>query len=94
MRILFTGGSGKASRHAITYLRDQGHRVTNLDWMVSEVPSINTLKVDLTDAGQVFNACQAYAEFDELEPGTGMPRYDAIVYFAAILHWPDNETCR
>ncbi|MGP9645023.1 MULTISPECIES: NAD-dependent epimerase/dehydratase family protein [unclassified Halomonas] len=97
MRILFTGGSGKAGRHVTAYLRDQGHSVTNLDWVVSDVPGITTLKVDLTDAGQVFNACQAYANFDELEPSTGMPRYDAIVHFAAIpaiLHRPDNETYR
>lgn len=97
MRILFTGGSGKAGRHATAYLRDQGHRVTNLDWVTSDVPGIATLKTDLTDAGQVFNACQAYAGFDELEPGTGVPRYDAIVHFAAIpaiLHRPDNETYR
>ncbi|MGO3057345.1 NAD-dependent epimerase/dehydratase family protein [Halomonas sp. AOP43-A1-21] len=97
MRILFTGGSGKAGRHATAYLRDQGHSITNLDWVASDVPGITTLKVDLTDAGQVFNACQAYATFDELEPGTGMPRYDAIVHFAAIpaiLHRPDNETYR
>lgn len=97
MRLLFTGGSGKAGRHATAYLRDQGHRVTNLDWVDSDVPGITTLKIDLTDAGQVFNACQAYAGMDELEPGTGIPRYDAIVHFAAIpaiLHRPDNETYR
>ena len=97
MRLLFTGGSGKAGRHATAYLRDQGHRVTNLDWVASDVPGITTLKIDLTDAGQVFNACQAYADFDELEPGNGVPRYDAIVHFAAIpaiLHRPDNETFR
>ncbi len=97
MRLLFTGGSGKAGRHATAYLRDQGHRVTNLDWVDSDVPGITTLKIDLTDAGQVFNACQAYAGMDELEPGTGVPRYDAIVHFAAIpaiLHRPDNETYR
>ena len=97
MRLLFTGGSGKAGRHATAYLRDQGHSVTNLDWVASDVPGIKTLKIDLTDAGQVFNACQAYADFDELEPGTGVPRYDAIVHFAAIpaiLFPPDNETFR
>lgn len=97
MRLLFTGGSGKAGRHATAYLRDQGHRVTNLDWVASDVPGITSLTIDLTDAGQVFNACQAYADYDELEPGTGVPRYDAIVHFAAIpaiLHRPDNETFR
>ncbi|ART63822.1 NAD-dependent epimerase/dehydratase family protein [Kushneria marisflavi] len=97
MRILFTGGSGKAGRHATAFLRDQGHQVTNLDCMRSDTPGIATLITDLTDAGQVFNACQAYASLDELEPGTGVPRYDAIVHFAAIpaiLHRPDNETYR
>ncbi|MFC0336470.1 Nucleoside-diphosphate-sugar epimerase [Kushneria avicenniae] len=97
MRILFTGGSGKAGRHATAYLRDQGHQVTNLDWAPCNVPGIATLTTDLTDAGQVFNACRAYASLDELEPGTGVPHYDAIVHFAAIpaiLHRPDNETYR
>ncbi len=26
-RILFTGGAGKAGRHAVPYLLDRGHRV-------------------------------------------------------------------
>lgn len=97
MRILFTGGSGKAGRHATAYLRDQGHQVTNLDWAPCDVPGIAHLTTDLTDAGQVFNACRAYATLDELEPGNGVPHYDAIVHFAAIpaiLHRPDNETYR
>lgn len=31
MRILFTGGSGKAGRHAIAYLLAQEHRVLNVE---------------------------------------------------------------
>jgi len=95
MRILFTGGSGKAGRHAVPYLLDKGHQVTNLDLVPLNHPGVRNLRVELTDAGQVFNACAAYASFDELEPGTGVPRYDAIVHFAAIpciLIRPDNET--
>lgn len=95
MRILFTGGSGKAGRHAVPYLLDKGHQVTNLDLVPLDHPGVHNLRVELTDAGQVFNACAAYASFDELEPGTGVPRYDAIVHFAAIpciLIRPDNET--
>ena len=95
MRIFFTGGSGKAGRHAIPYLLEQGHRVTNADLVKFDHPGVNNLRVELTDAGQVFNALSAYAGFDELEPGTGVPRYDAIVHFAAIpciLIRPDNET--
>ena len=95
MRILFTGGSGKAGRHAVPYLLDKGHQVTNLDLVPLDHPGVHNLRVELTDAGQVFNACAAYASFDELEPGAGVPRYDAIVHFAAIpciLIRPDNET--
>lgn len=95
MRILFTGGSGKAGRHAVPYLLEQGHRVTNADLVPLDHPDVNNLRVELTDAGQVFNALSAYAGFDELEPATGVPRYDAVVHFAAIpciLVRPDNET--
>lgn len=31
MRVLFTGGSGKAGKHAVPYLVEQGHRVLNFD---------------------------------------------------------------
>ncbi|MBI1416379.1 MAG: NAD-dependent epimerase/dehydratase family protein [Limimaricola sp.] len=95
MRIIFTGGSGKAGRHAVPYLIEQGHQVTNLDLVPLNYPGVRNLRCDLTDAGQVFNAFSAYAGFDELEPGTGVPKYDAIVHFAAIpciLIRPDNET--
>ena len=97
MRILFTAGSGKAGKHAIPYLIEQGHRVTNLDLVPLEAEGVHNLRCDLTDAGQVFNAASAYSDFDELELGTGVPRYDAIVHFAAvprILLQPDNETYR
>ncbi len=97
MRVFFTGGSGKAGRHAISHLVACGHRVVNGDLMPLGVPGVADLRVDLTEPGQVFNALSAYAGFDELEPGTGVPRYDAVVHFAAIpaiLIRPDNETFR
>ena len=31
MRVLFTGGSGKAGKHVVAYLAAQGHRVLNVD---------------------------------------------------------------
>ena len=95
MRIFFTGGSGKAGRYAIPFLLEQGHQVTNADLVPLDHPGVDNLRVDLTDAGQVFNALTAYANFAEMDPGTGVPRYDAIVHFAAIpriLLRPDNET--
>ena len=97
MRVFFTGGSGKAGRHAIAHLVEQGHRVVNGDLVPLGLPGVSDLRLDLTDAGQVFNALSAYAGFDELEPGTGVPSYDAVVHFAAIpaiLVRPDNETFR
>jgi len=97
MRILFTGGSGKAGRYAIRHLADLGHRVVNADLVPAGQPGVKDLRIDLTDAGQVFDALSGYADYDELEPGTGVPRYDAVVHFAAIpaiLHRSDNETYR
>ncbi len=97
MCILFTGGSGKAGRHVMPILRDAGHSLLNLDLAPIGLPGIPDLQVDLTDAGQVFNAMRAYGDFPDLEPGTGMPGFDAVVHFAAvprILLKPDNETYR
>jgi len=97
MRILFTGGSGKAGKHVIPYLLDQGHRVLNVDLVPLLHPGVDNLIADITDSGQMFNAMSSYAGFDELEPGKGVPKFDAVVHFAAvprILINPDNETFR
>lgn len=96
-RIFFTGGSGKAGRHVIPYLLDQGHRVMNVDLTPLNHPGVDNLTADITDSGQMFNAMSMYAGFDEMEPGTGVPAFDAVVHFAAvprILIKPDNETFR
>ncbi len=96
-RILFTGGSGKAGKHVIPYLLEQGHRVMNVDLAPLNLPGVDNLIADITDSGQMFNAMSSYAGFDELEPGTGVPKFDAVVHFAAvarILINPDNETFR
>lgn len=97
MRILFTGGSGKAGKYVIPYLLDQGHKVLNVDLTPLHHPGVNNLTADITDSGQMFNAMTSYTGFDELEPGTGVPKFDAVVHFAAvprILLKPDNETFR
>ncbi len=97
MRILFTGGSGKAGREVLPYLVAQGHRVMNVDLVAFDHPGVDNLIADITDSGQMFNAMSMYADFDELEPGTGVPAFDAVVHFAAIpriLIAPDNETFR
>ena len=97
MRILFTGGSGKAGRHVVPYLQDQGHRVVNVDLVPLDLPGVDNLKADITDSGQMFNALTQYADFDEMLVGKGVPKFDAVVHFAAIpriLIEPDNETFR
>jgi nucleoside-diphosphate-sugar epimerase len=97
MRILFTGGSGKAGRHAIPYLLEQGHQVLNVDKTPLDHPGVDNRIVDLTDAGQVFDVMQSYANLGELSPGGGVPKFDAVVHFAAIpriLIQSDNETFR
>ena len=97
MRILFTGGTGKAGKHVIPYLLEQGHRVLNVDLKPLEHPGVDNLVADITDSGQMFNAMSSYAGLDELEPGHGVPKFDAVVHFAAIpriLIKPDNETFR
>jgi nucleoside-diphosphate-sugar epimerase len=97
MRVFFTGGSGKAGRHAIPVLQAAGHEVTNIDLAPFPGPGVRTLHVDLADAGQVANAMVAYSDYADLDRGTGMRPYDAVVHFAAIpaiLFRPDNETYR
>ncbi len=97
MRIFFTGGAGKAGKVVVPYLLERGHRVVNIDLVPLDHPGVDNLIVDITDSGQVFNAMTSYANFDELVPGTGVPKFDAVVHFAAvprILINPDNETFR
>lgn len=94
-RIIFTGGSGKAGRHAIPYLLEQGHTVLNLDLKPFPDGLVPTLITDLTNSGEVFNALSQHFGFEGLETGEGVPKVDAVVHFAAvprILIQPDNTT--
>ncbi|MEP1575943.1 NAD-dependent epimerase/dehydratase family protein [Roseibium album] len=94
-RILFTGGSGKAGRHVVPYLLGRGHRVVNVDLTPLDHPGVDNLTADITQSGEMFNVMTSYANFDELEPGQGVPAFDAVVHFAAIpriLIHPDNKT--
>jgi nucleoside-diphosphate-sugar epimerase len=96
-RIFFTGGSGKAGKHVIAYLLEQGHKVMNVDLKPLDHPGVDNLVADIADSGQMFNAMSSYTGLDELELGTGVPKFDAVVHFAAvprILIKPDNETFR
>ena len=97
MRVLFTGGSGKAGPHAVAYLLSKGHRVLNVDLTPLEIDGVDNRIADITNAGQMFDVMSSYAGFDELDPGTGTPVFDAVVHFAAvprILITTDNECFR
>ncbi|MDA9329373.1 NAD(P)-dependent oxidoreductase [bacterium] len=97
MRILFTGGSGKAGKHCINYLVEHGHSLLNLDQVNLENPKVLTRFADITDAGQVFDVMGSYANYDELDKAIGIPKFDAVVHFAAIprlLMTSDNECYR
>jgi len=97
MRILFTGGSGKAGKHCVDYLLAQGHKILNLDQVDLNHPEVLTRFADITDAGQVYDVMSSYAHYDELESGQGVPKFDAVVHFAAIprlLFKSDNECYR
>jgi len=96
MRILFTGGSGKAGKHVVAYLAAQGHKVLNVDRVPLRMAGVGDLVADITDAGQMFNAMVTHIDGAELDGGAP-PKFDAVVHFAAIpalMLQPDNETYR
>ncbi len=96
-RIMFTGGSGKAGRHVVQYLVEQGHQVLNLDTKPLDNPKVRTLITDITDSGQVFNALSSYMGLHEFDPSLRPQPVDAVVHFAAIpriMIAPDNELFR
>jgi nucleoside-diphosphate-sugar epimerase len=94
-RIVFTGGSGKAGRHAIAHLQAKGHEILNVDLKRLDLPGVNTLFADLTKSGQAFNALTSHFGFDGYELGHAPHAPDAVVHFAAIprvLIEPDDAT--
>jgi UDP-glucose 4-epimerase len=94
-RIVFTGGSGKAGRHVVPWLKAKGHDILNVDLKPLDCPGVNTLIADVTDSGQVFNALSMHFGFAGFETGKGPAKVDAVVHFAAIprvLIQPDNVT--
>ena len=97
MRLLFTGGSGKAGKHCIDYLRDQGHTILNVDLIDLGHNSVQTRLADITDSGQIFDVMSSYANYHELDLEQGVPKFDAVIHFAAIprlMMTSDNECYR
>jgi len=94
-RIVFTGGTGKAGRHAVPHLAAKGYSILNVDLKPLDYPGVNTLIADMTDSGQVFNALTTHFGFEGFNDGAPPRAPDAVVHFAAIprvLIEPDNAT--
>jgi nucleoside-diphosphate-sugar epimerase len=84
-RIVFTGGSGKAGRHCIPELIKRGYEILNVDLTDFPDPDagVFTLKADLTDSGQVFNALTSHYNFSGYEGPHNASPPDAVIHFAA-----------
>jgi nucleoside-diphosphate-sugar epimerase len=96
MRVLFTGGSGKAGKHVVPYLVAQGHKVLNFDRTPLGLAGVHDLMGDICDAGQVYSAMRTHAGYEEMEDGAAK-LFDAVVHFAAVPRYgmvPDTETYR
>ena len=96
-KIFVTGGSGKAGKHLIQYLLENGYSVVNADLVPLVMNGVDNINLDITDSGQVFNALSGYANIPELKLGEGIKNFKAVVHLAAIpriLVKPDNETFR
>ena len=82
MKVVVTGGSGKAGRAVVRDLLEHGHDVLNVDLVPSPEPIAPFLPADLTDYGQALEALSGA----EVMPGT-----QAVVHLAAIPA-PDRAT--
>jgi len=94
-RIIFTGGTGKAGRHAVPHLLAKGYDILNLDLKPLDLPGVTTLITDLTHSGQTFNALTSHFGLDHYADGAPPSPPDAVVHFAAIPRIglvPDNAT--
>src|SRR3712207_5304 len=57
MRVIVTGGSGRAGQHVVRKLAAHGHELINVDVVRPSVDLPGTFcRVDLTDAGEVYDA--------------------------------------
>jgi len=82
MKVVVTGGSGKAGRAVVRDLLEHGHEVLNVDLVPSREDGAPFLPADLTDFGQALEA---------LSGAEVLPGIEAVVHLAAIPA-PDRAT--
>ncbi|EXJ74863.1 uncharacterized protein A1O5_01559 [Cladophialophora psammophila CBS 110553] len=97
-RIIVTGGSGYAGRHIVAFLLDQGHEILNLDLVPLPEPlaqRVHSMKVDLSDGGQVFSALSSHFKLTQPFHEPLMTPADAVIHLAGYprnMLAPDSET--
>ena len=75
--VAVTGSSGKLGRHVVGHLHEHGYRVVALDRVPDpSSPAAASVRVELTDAGQVLEALTGVDDRYD--------RVDAVVHLAAI----------
>ena len=82
MRVLVTGGSGRIGRYVVQELVEAGHHVTSIDLFPDSDSPCRTLRVDVTEAGEVYQALVS-------------ARAEAVIHLAAwanIGMVPDTRT--
>jgi nucleoside-diphosphate-sugar epimerase len=89
-KVLVTGGSGKLGRAVLKDLVANGYSVVNVDLTAPPEPVCPTVRIDLTDFGQVLEAV-----LGRVDERTGP--FDAVVHLAAIPApgiFPNSRTFR
>ncbi|KAH2249132.1 hypothetical protein KXV78_005339 [Aspergillus fumigatus] len=97
LRVIITGGSGKAGQHVIAELLKAGHTILNLDLLPCPNDKVCTLRTDLTQSGQVFSAMSGQFALSEPFPPGLPPTPDAVIHLAGYsrnMLAPDDETFR
>ena len=56
VKVLVTGGSGGIGRYVVRELMRAGHEVCSVDLVREEFPGARSLRVDVTDAGEIYQA--------------------------------------